>query len=120
MANTTAYLRYEHAASGALDFKGVYKITLTGSYVQTTGETINLLTASNTNGYEEGGAVPMGTGAEVDVEYNGLGGYSAIISGYSAGSFTLQLFSGGTELAAGAYGAAITGGSLIVSVPHRL
>ena len=120
MANAVAYQRYEHAPLGAADFKGVYKITLSGSYVQTTGETINLLAASNANGYELNGAVPSGTGAEIDVEYNGLGGYSAIFSGYSAGSFTLQLYSAGTELAAGAYPAVVSGGSLIISVPHRV
>lgn len=121
MANAVAYQRYEHGASSAANFKGVYKITFSGSYVQTTGETINLLTASNANGYELNGAVPSGTGAEVDVEASNVGGYEASISGYSAGTFTLQFFaSGGTELGAGAYPAAISGGSITIAVPHRL
>lgn len=117
MPNTVAYQRYEHAPSGAADFKGVYKITLSGSYTQTTGETVNLLTASNANGYELNGAVPSGTNAEVDVDVANVAGYTPIISAYSNGTFTMQFFSAGTELAAGAYPAS---SSVTVSVPHRV
>lgn len=117
MANAVAYQRYERGVSSAANFKGIYKITLSGNYVQTTGETISLLTASNANAFELNGAVPSGTSAEVDVLYAGVAGYSPIISAYSNGSFTMQLWSGGAELAAGAYPA---GSTVTVAVPHRV
>lgn len=121
MANSVSYQRYERVNASRANFKGVYKITVSGSYTQTTGESINLLTASNANGLELNGAVPSGTGAEVDVDTANIGGYVPVISGYSNGTFTLQFFtSGGTELPAAAYPAGISGGSVTVAVPHTV
>lgn len=119
MANAVAYQGYRQAPSGSQNFIGIYKITLSGSYVQTTGETINLLTASNANGYERGGAVPVGTTAEIDILSPNVVGWLPQTSAYSNGTFTLQLYSGGTEFTAGAYGASVTGGYITIGVPFR-
>lgn len=117
MANATAYLGYRHMPSGSQDYVGIYQITLSGSYVQTTGESINLLTASNTNGFELNGQVPVGTTAEIDILGANAFGFLPQVSAYSAGVFTMQFYSGGTEHSAGAYTA---GSTVTIGVPHRL
>jgi hypothetical protein len=116
MSNAVALLGYRHAASGSQDFIGIYQITLSGSYTQTTGESVNLLTASNTNGLEGNGYVPSGTTAEIDVLAANAFGFLPQISAYSAGAFTMQLYSGGTEHTASAYTA---GSTITIGVPHR-
>jgi hypothetical protein len=121
MPNSVAYLGYSHSPSGSQSHTGKYQITLTGTYVPVTGESVSLLTASNPNGLELNGAVPMVSGAEVDVVGENIGGYQAVISNYIAGTFQLNIFaSGNTELANIAYPASITGGNITVAVPHRL
>jgi hypothetical protein len=125
MANAVAYLGYNRNFGGGQSSNGDYGITLSGSYVNGTGESINLLNASNPNGYELNGQVPMGFTDEPTprVIVSNIQGYEASLSNYSAGTFTLKLYSAaGTELGSGAYPTpALTGtNAIVVQVPSHL
>lgn len=122
MANSLAYVGYSHSPSGSQSHVGKYALSFTGSYVNGTGETVNFLTASNTNGLELNGFVDMGTMPEgqPEVVSSNIGGYELQFSGYAAGVVNCKVFNGITELSSGAYPAALTGGSVTLAVPSRL
>lgn len=124
MANAASYVSYQHNGGGFVDLEFFYTIAFTGSYVTaSTGETVNLNTALNPNGLELNSFLPTGGG---DIGYptvliaNFLG-YQAVFTVLTGGTFTVRFYvlTTGSELASGAYPAAITGGALAISVRHR-
>lgn len=121
MANALAYTGYLHAPSGSADFTGQYTATFTGSYVSGTGESLNFLTASNTNGLEGNGVLPNGgTSTTPPFFCTNLAGYDIFITALTTGALTLKFYSAaGTELSSGAYPASITGGAVMFQVRSR-
>lgn len=95
--------------------------TLSGNYpAAAAGETIDLTTVTNTLGKDiEGFFENPSAGGIFNAS---LGGYdAALIPGTTLSNWKLHIWtSGGTELAAGAYPAAITGGNLIFQFLRRL
>ncbi|MDE2102634.1 MAG: hypothetical protein KGL39_35640 [Patescibacteria group bacterium] len=121
MANSVNYTSYSHSPGGS-DFAFRFVANFTGSYVNGTGETINLFAAGNPNGLELNGFLPPTTLVEVivDILAASLGGYGVGVSAYNAGSFVVTFYSAaGTELASGAYPAGITGGQITFQVRHK-
>lgn len=121
MASVVNYVSYQHAASGSQDFDIIFTITVSGTYTTAaTGETINLLTATNANGLE-GPLLPVNScdAKFVDILSCNAGGYTVTTSAYSAGSFNLFFWTGIAELGTGTYPAVISGGQINVRVRHR-
>jgi hypothetical protein len=94
---------------------------LSGSYpAAAAGETIDLTTVTNTAGKDIEGFFENPSAGGV---WNAsLGGYdAALIPGTLLTNWKLHIWtSGGTELAAGAYPAAISGGNLVLQFLRRL
>lgn len=122
MANALAYTGYLHAPSGSADFTGQYTATFSGSYVNGTGESLNFLTASNTNGIEGNGDLPNGgTSTSAPFFCTNLSGYDITVTALTAGLLTVKFFSAaGTELGSGAYPAGISGGTIMFQVRSRV
>lgn len=121
MANALSYTGYLHAPSGSADFTGQYLATFSGSYVNGTGESLNFLTATNTNGLEGNGYVPADPTTSIPFFAANLSGYGVSVSSFSAGAVVVKFYSAaGTELGSGAYPASISGGSIAFQVRSRL
>lgn len=124
MPNQASYVSYMHAPGGDEDFELIFTVAFTGSYVTAaTGETVNLMTALDPNGLELSGFLPVSTTdtGYVDILLANFLGYQVVLTVYASGSFTVRFYvlTTGAELASGAFPAAITGGTLAISVRHR-
>jgi hypothetical protein len=125
MANTINYVSYTHAPSGSETFERRYTITFSGSYTAgaSSGETCNLVTATNLNGLEGNADLPVVSGdtGYVDVLVANFQGYQVLLGPLAAGSFQVRFFamSTNTELASGAYTTPVSGGVLVVAVRKR-
>lgn len=105
----------------------VYTFVPSGVYTQgnaigTAGETLNFLTAANPNGlpHSKPGALPAPTDKDVQV-IKCPGGYDAVVESNAVApaitNLVLRFFtSGGTELGAGAYPAALLGQNVIIQM----
>ena len=100
----------------------VFQITMSGNYPNN-GETVTLTAAAASNSgvttiTGPNGAPPLG-GAVPTVQQ--LGGWQAnLVPAATPGQHTLTFWNGTTQLAAGAYPAAISGGVLEVEIDHDL
>jgi hypothetical protein len=120
MANTLSYIGYAHAPSGSEDYSFKYSAAFTGSYTSGTAESLNFLTAANTNGLELNGFVPSGTGTTPPEFTANLGGYTANVGPLTNGTVAVKFYSaGGTELTTGAFPAGITSGNIIFRINTR-
>lgn len=112
MPNTMAL---QEVQTGNLVDVYIYKVTLSGSYVQAvrlanTGEQLKPFAATNPNFLPKG--FPGTKGFKRGYPLQGPGGFSAsIIPGADIFTWLLKMFgtTPGTELAAGAYAAGVTG-----------
>ena len=125
MANTVNYVSYTHAPSGSETFERRYTITFSGSYTAgaSSGETCNLVTATNLNGLEGNADLPVVSGdtGYVDVLVANFQGYQVLLGPLAAGSFQVRFFamSTNTELPTQAYTTPVSGGVLVVAVRKR-
>lgn len=120
MANSVSYIGYtgSRTSGGNLEFR--YAVTFTGSYTSGTAESINFLTAANTNGFELNGFLPSGTGTNPPEVSANLAGYTVNVGPLTNGAVALKFYSaGGTELTTGAFPAGITAGAVLFKFYHR-
>lgn len=121
MANVVNGVSYSHSPGGQ-DFATRYTITFSDNYA-TGGETINFNTAGNPNGLEDlspgDGIPPEGI---PDIISASIGGYGVgfVLGSTTPGQFNLEFYSApGTQLAAGAYPASISGGQVNVEIRRK-
>lgn len=101
----------------------VFSLAMSGNYPGDPGEVVTLTDLASNPAARTvtgpGGAAVLG-GANIAIQQ--LGGYTAQFKPTAtAGQYNLSFWtSGGTELGAGAYPAAISGGALTVEVDHSL
>ncbi|HEV2275611.1 MAG TPA: hypothetical protein VGR96_15675 [Acidobacteriaceae bacterium] len=99
-----------------------FGIVFTGSYT-TGGDALNLESPGNPNGIEDAGLSEMPLNGGPGVFFENIDGYyvQPVVAGAtSPASLKLQVFApGGAELAAGAYPAALTGGSVVLVATKR-
>ena len=97
-------------------------LTFSGSYTAG-GDMLNLASASNPNGLEGEGMAEAPLNGGPGVYFENLDGHyvQPVVAGVtSAASYKLQVFApGGSELTAGAYPAALTGGRAVLVATKR-
>lgn len=94
-----------------------YTVAMTGSYT-TGGDTVNLLTAANPNGIPKEGPITVPGIPPKLFDINAGGFYAQLKTPNPATlTYTVQWFNpGGTEVAAGAYPAAILAATLLLGL----
>lgn len=112
MANALSVIRQKRG----VNFKTlVVACVLSGNYTQVTGESVNLSAASIPNPNAVVATGPNGTPTiPPRVTTQTLGGYKAELTATATPLvYTLRFWNGNAELAAGAYPAVISGGTLV-------
>ena len=119
-ADGTPFTTRDIDASGQNFAFSQHKLTFSGSY-SSGGDTLDLTAVAS---IVPSGSVPL----QVFIEGNGtagtaqsvIGGYYVALTGTTLANWKVKIFSGvGTELGAGAYGAAITGDIVTMQICWR-
>ena len=119
MAVTGAIIDYSGGA-GARNFTVFIQLTFSGSFV-TGGDPLNLTSLSNPYGLDVEGLFELPLTLAPSVYLEDIGGYyvQPKVVGSTVNAFLLNVYAPGGAIVSGAYNAAVTGGTVVLSVQKR-